>query len=147
MTPDLLPVRMLSKSLCHCGISPHHITISCKCINSVFFSSIDLFVFLSFVRVHFRFMSSCLCYFVVKAYHRVTTHGSLVSSAIWVFLFHIPNISSQSQGHIATDGQSISKSWPDFYYCLTVTVLFLWGALFDGRTGLFFYICCCSSPA
>jgi hypothetical protein len=29
-------------------------------------------------------------------------------------------------------------SWPDIYYCLTVTVLFLWGALSDGRTGLSF---------
>jgi hypothetical protein len=25
-----------------------------------------------------------------------------------------------------------------FFYCLTVTVLFLWGALFDERTGLYF---------
>jgi hypothetical protein len=29
-------------------------------------------------------------------------------------------------------------SWPDIYYCLTVTVLFLWGALSDERTGLSF---------
>jgi hypothetical protein len=29
-------------------------------------------------------------------------------------------------------------SWPDIYYCLTVTVLFLWGALFDERTLLSF---------
>jgi hypothetical protein len=27
-------------------------------------------------------------------------------------------------------------SWPDIYYCLTVTVLFLWVALSDERTGL-----------
>jgi hypothetical protein len=50
---------------------------------------------------------------------------------------------SQSQSHIVTDGQSVSKSWcraswPDIYYCLTVTVLFLWGALSDERTGLSF---------
>jgi hypothetical protein len=31
-------------------------------------------------------------------------------------------------------------SWPDIYYCLTVTVLFLWGALPDNRTGLSFYM-------
>jgi hypothetical protein len=40
-----------------------------------------------------------------------------------------------------TDGQSVSKSWwrapwPNIYYCLTVTVLLLWGALSDERTGL-----------
>jgi hypothetical protein len=29
-------------------------------------------------------------------------------------------------------------SWPDIYYYLTVTVLFLWGALSDERTGLSF---------
>jgi hypothetical protein len=32
----------------------------------------------------------------------------------------------------------IWSSWPDIYYCLTVTVLFLWGALSDERTGLSF---------
>jgi hypothetical protein len=37
--------------------------------------------------------------------------------------------------------ESKSKShcdWPDIYYCLTVTVLFLWGALSDERAGLTF---------
>jgi hypothetical protein len=29
-------------------------------------------------------------------------------------------------------------SWPDIYYCLTVIVLFLWGALSGERTGLSF---------
>jgi hypothetical protein len=28
-------------------------------------------------------------------------------------------------------------SWPDIYYCLTVTVLLLWGALSDVSKGLF----------
>jgi hypothetical protein len=46
---------------------------------------------------------------------------------------------SQSQSHIATDGQSVSQqvlvSRPDIFYCLTVTVLFLWGALSDERSG------------
>jgi hypothetical protein len=45
----------------------------------------------------------------------------------------------QSQSHIATDGQSVSKSWyraQDIYFCLTVTFLFPWGALSDERTGL-----------
>jgi hypothetical protein len=49
---------------------------------------------------------------------------------------------SQSQSHITTDVQSISKSWrrapSDIYYSLTVTVLFLWGALSDERAGLSF---------
>jgi hypothetical protein len=50
---------------------------------------------------------------------------------------------------ITTDGQSASLSWntskapiwglrPDIYYCFTVTVLFLWGALSDERTYLSF---------
>jgi hypothetical protein len=53
-----------------------------------------------------------------------------------------------SQSHIATDSQSVSKSWcraPSgthdqifSYYYLTVTVLFFWGALSDERTGLSF---------
>jgi hypothetical protein len=57
---------------------------------------------------------------------------------------------SQSQSHIATDGQSISKSCcraPDIYYSLTDTVLFLWGALSDERTGLpFVYAAGPASP-
>jgi hypothetical protein len=48
---------------------------------------------------------------------------------------------TQSQSHIATDGQSVRQSWPDIYYCLTVTVLLLWGALSDERTGLSFVRC------
>jgi hypothetical protein len=50
---------------------------------------------------------------------------------------------SQSQSHIATDGQSICLSWcrapwPDISYCLTVTVLSWEGALSNERTGLSF---------
>jgi hypothetical protein len=57
----------------------------------------------------------------------------------WIWRLSSGKNSSQSQSHIATDGQSVSKSsWPDIYYCLTVTVLFLWGALSDERTGLSF---------
>jgi hypothetical protein len=53
----------------------------------------------------------------------------------------------QSQSHIATDGQSVSQSWcraPSgahdqiFITCVTVTVLFLWGALSDEMAGLSF---------
>jgi hypothetical protein len=40
-----------------------------------------------------------------------------------------------------TVSQSVSRgSWPDVYYCLTITVLFLWGALSDERTGLPFLL-------
>jgi hypothetical protein len=54
---------------------------------------------------------------------------------------------SQSQSYITTDGQAASLSWnkapiwglwPDLYYCLTITVLFLWDALSDESTGLSF---------
>jgi hypothetical protein len=54
----------------------------------------------------------------------------------------------QRQSHIATDSQSVSQSvlvsspicgpWPDIYYCLRGTVLLLWEALSDERTGLSF---------
>jgi hypothetical protein len=44
-----------------------------------------------------------------------------------------------------TVGQSVRKSW--CHYCLTVTVLFLWGTLSDERTGSVFCICCCPLPA
>jgi hypothetical protein len=46
-----------------------------------------------------------------------------------------------------TVGQSVSQSWcrapiwaswPDIYYCLTITVLLLWGALSDERADLSF---------
>jgi hypothetical protein len=56
-------------------------------------------------------------------------------------------LQSQSQSHITTDGHSVSKSWcraliwgswPDIFYCLTFTVLILWVALSDERTGLSF---------
>jgi hypothetical protein len=61
----------------------------------------------------------------------------------WVCLLWIClAFQGQIQSHIATDGQSISKSWcrapPDICCSLTVTVLFLWGALSDERTGLSF---------
>jgi hypothetical protein len=48
-----------------------------------------------------------------------------------------------------TDGQSAGLSWnkapiwslrPDFYYCLTVVGLLMWGALSNERTGLSFTI-------
>jgi hypothetical protein len=62
----------------------------------------------------------------------------------------------QSQSHIATDGQSVSKSWcrapSGAYDQIFITVwqlrsCFLWGALSDDRTGLSFVPCCWSLPA
>jgi hypothetical protein len=53
--------------------------------------------------------------------------------------------SKESESYDTTDGQSASLPWnkahilglrPDIYYSLTITVLFLWGALSDERTGL-----------
>jgi hypothetical protein len=45
----------------------------------------------------------------------------------------------QSQSHIAADGKSVSQSVSlGINLCLTVTVLSMWGALSDGRTGLAF---------
>jgi hypothetical protein len=64
-----------------------------------------------------------------------------------------PYKSSQSQSHIATDGQSVSKSWcratsgaydQIFFFCseygirLTVTFFIPWDTLSDERTGLSF---------
>jgi hypothetical protein len=61
----------------------------------------------------------------------------------------LPTASScQSQSHIATEGQSVCLSvlvsspgwgsWPDVFSCLKVTVLSMWGALSDERSGLSF---------
>jgi hypothetical protein len=55
----------------------------------------------------------------------------------------------ESESYITTDGQSASLSWnnapiwslrPDSYYCQTVAVLLIWGALSVKRTGLSFII-------
>jgi hypothetical protein len=57
--------------------------------------------------------------------------------------------SSESESYVTTDGQSASLFWnkasiwglrPDFYYCQTVAVLLMWGALSEERTGLSFTV-------
>jgi hypothetical protein len=57
--------------------------------------------------------------------------------------------SSRIEYYVTTDGQSASVSWnkapiwglgPDFYYCLTVAGLLMWGALSHERSGLSFTI-------
>jgi hypothetical protein len=65
-------------------------------------------------------------------------------------------VSSQSQSHIATDGQSVSKYWcraPSgthdkifSYYYLTVMVLFLWGRPLWREDGSVCCICCWVFP-
>jgi hypothetical protein len=76
----------------------------------------------------FRFTNDLVLVFLSTATAFSFTNG------LWVNSF-------SSQSHIATDGQSVSKSWcwaPDIYYRLTVMVLFLWGALSDERPRLSF---------
>jgi hypothetical protein len=60
-------------------------------------------------------------------------------------LFFYTESESESESYLTTDSQSASLSWnkapiwglrPDIYYSLTITVLFLWSALSDERTGL-----------
>jgi hypothetical protein len=55
----------------------------------------------------------------------------------------------QSQSYVTTDGQLASLSWcqaliwdlrPDFFLCLTIAGLLVWGALSDERKGLSFII-------
>jgi hypothetical protein len=68
-------------------------------------------------------------------------------SRIKMAAFHF--ISSQSQSHIATDGQSVSMSWcraqlwdfwPEiffyFFFFESYGLVFYWGALSDERSGL-----------
>jgi hypothetical protein len=61
--------------------------------------------------------------------------SSLSAQLLCVYCFSVSTC--QSQGHIATDSKSWC-SWPDIYYCLTVTVLFLWDVFSDKRTCLSF---------
>jgi hypothetical protein len=58
----------------------------------------------------------------------------------------------QNQSHIATDRQSVLvwspiwDSWPDIYYCLTVTVLFFVGRPLWWKDGSVFCVCCWPLP-
>jgi hypothetical protein len=56
---------------------------------------------------------------------------------------------SKFKSYVTTDGHSASRSWnkspiwglgPDSYYFQTVAGFFMWGSLFDERTGLSFTI-------
>jgi hypothetical protein len=95
----------------------------------------------------------------------ITAHilNSFWTTSVWrIFMNNLSLISdwflllelSESESFVKTDGQSASLSWnkaliwglwPDFYKCLTVESLLMWGALSVERTGLL-YNCCWSSP-
>jgi hypothetical protein len=82
---------------------------------------------------------SCLlnsCLFLLLRRHS-TTNGLQL---IWTL-----EPESASESYSTTDSQSASLSWnkgpiwglgPDFYYCLTVACLLMWGPLSDERTGV-----------
>jgi hypothetical protein len=76
---------------------------------------------------------------IFQSYFKSSTNFPWLSSTENSELCHCLG---QSQNVIATEGQSISKSWcrapPYTSYSLTVTVLFMWGALSDERMGLSF---------
>jgi hypothetical protein len=65
-------------------------------------------------------------------------------------------LTTPSRSHIATDGQSVCLSvlvsspgwgsWPDVSSSLELTVLSMWGALYDERSGLSFVIVGSISP-
>jgi hypothetical protein len=55
---------------------------------------------------------------------------------------------TDSHSVIQSVSQSCWGSWPHIYYCFTVTILLLWDALSDERTGLSFVIVIvCSSKS
>jgi hypothetical protein len=78
-------------------------------------------------------------------------HGLLFTGRLSIELQLQLNSKSESKSHCywrlvgRSVSQSVSQSvlvsspiwgsWPNIYYCLTVTVLLLWGALSDERTG------------
>jgi hypothetical protein len=66
------------------------------------------------------------------------------SHIVCVLSYFNSELWTQSESYVTTDGQSASLSWnkapiwgwrADFYYCLTVAGLLIWGALSNERTG------------
>jgi hypothetical protein len=96
------------------------------------------------------YSQSIIALSLIYPLHKSLGHAPFSFSFSFSFPFPFPFPFSfsllSSQSHIATDGQSVSKSWcraPSgthdqifSHYYLTVTVLFLWGALSDERTSL-----------
>jgi hypothetical protein len=109
-----------------------------------------------------RFIGSSLVVTTISSYTQSYSNSSTCNVTLsllilllatllfpWNFGTQVKSISSQSQSHIATDGQSVSKSWCrapfETYDQIFSTVwqlrscfFFLWGALSDERTGLSF---------
>jgi hypothetical protein len=94
-------------------------------------------------RTHIRYQ---LRYSVISSQPPLQSSAELLTfNSLSIIL--LAESQSQSQSHIATEDQSVSKSWyrapswcpwPDIYCSSTVTVLFLRGALSDERMGLSF---------
>jgi hypothetical protein len=96
--------------------------------------------------------------FLVKASNSEYSSASALKSSVNdgflltdPFLHRLPyrTDSTESEAYVTTDGRSASLSWnkasiwglwPDFYYCQTVAVLLMWGALSEEKTGLSFTI-------
>jgi hypothetical protein len=92
---------------------------------------------------------NCLLYTLLAnpSLTSVLVRTLLDSSGLLPLTQQRPNLSRSLSLYITTDGQSASLSWnkapvwglrPDFYYCLTVAALMMWGDLSDERTGLSF---------
>jgi hypothetical protein len=76
------------------------------------------------------------------SWHQQSAHGAVTSRSSNSISICVPDSTrgrhfhSKSKSHC--DWQSISRSWCRIHYCLTVTILFLRGALSDERTGMSF---------
>jgi hypothetical protein len=105
-------------------------------------------IFITFWQLRF-----CFCGAPSLTRWRICLLYMLLASPAQCFLGPSPFVlvtifyCSESESYVITDSQSASLSWnkapiwglrPDINYCLTITVLFLWGALSDERTGLYF---------
>jgi hypothetical protein len=90
---------------------------------------------------------------LISTLYKSPQHPPSLFQAFYVFIIRsLATISnggdssapSQSQSHIATDGQSVSKSWyrapswacDQIFFFWQLRLCFLWGALSDERTGL-----------
>jgi hypothetical protein len=120
-------------------------------VNSGFGNSIYLTLPVVTTIIHFaRDLSSpsgIIADFLLNLSSCVTFQSVTLSLCLYPCLLSYSKSESESESHVTTDSQSASLSWnkapiwglrPDINYCLTITVLFLWGALSDERTGLSF---------
>jgi hypothetical protein len=101
----------------------------CHCSTHVFFSQIKFFLVI-LLQLPTQFNTS--------APNLISWHAGVPKFDSSLFSFCLSH--SQSQSHIATDGQSVSLGVEPHLGLMTryVTFLFLWSALSDARTGLSF---------